>query len=145
MAPVRKGRLFRFSRMISRFSPTFLSSFLSRLIRFPISRLSVSNWVSPGPLLPIPPAILERCVHMLVSLGRRYFSCANSTWSLASAVWARIAKMSRISAVLSKTLTSSIFSRFRFCAGDSSSSAMIASQSLVSSMALSSSTFPFPI
>ena len=55
--------------------------------------------------------------------ARLYSSCASSTWSLPSAVWAWSAKMSRITAVRSITGTPSAASRFRSWRGASSSSA----------------------
>ena len=54
--------------------------------------------------------------------ARLYSSCASSTWSLPSALWAWSAKMSRITAVRSITGTPSASSRLRSWRGASSSS-----------------------
>ena len=88
-----------------------------------MSRRSVSSWDSPGPRVPIPPPVRERCVHRRVRRGSWYSSCASSTWSRPSWVWAWRAKMSRISRLRSMTLTLSRLSRLFCCAGLSSSSA----------------------
>ena len=79
---------------------------LSLLILLPISLLSVSSWVSPGPLKPIPPFCLSRCVQPLISLVERCFNWASSTCNLP--IWddALEANISRISSVLSITLLS---------------------------------------
>ena len=54
--------------------------------------------------------------------ARLYSSCASSTWSLPSAVWACAAKMSRMIAVRSITGMPSAASRLRSWRGESSSS-----------------------
>ena len=58
--------------------------FFRRLILALISRLSVSIWVSPGPLVPIPPPRRSRWDHCPASLGSRYSCCASSTCRLPS-------------------------------------------------------------
>ena len=88
-----------------------------------MSRRSVSSCDSPGPRVPIPPPVRERCVHRRVRRGSWYSSCASSTWSRPSWVWAWRAKMSRISRLRSMTLTLSRLSRLFCWAGLSSSSA----------------------
>ena len=65
-------------------------------IRDLMVRLSISSFVSPGPLVPIPPPRRESSAPFPVSLGSQYCSCASSTWSLPSRVAARCAKMSRM-------------------------------------------------
>ena len=91
----------------------------NRLILWPIRRLSVSSWVSPGPLRPIPPFCLSRWVHPLISLVERWFNWASSTWSLPMCVVALDANISNISSVLSMTLTLSFSSRFLACDAES--------------------------
>ena len=56
------------------------SFFFNKEILSLIIRRSVSISVSPGPRIPIPPFWRSRCVHNLVSLGSKYWHCANSTW-----------------------------------------------------------------
>ena len=97
------------------------------MIRSRARRRSVSIWDSPGPLVPIPPSMRpaprrSRWVHSPLMRARLYSSCASSTWSLPSAVWAWSAKMSRITAVRSITGTPSACSRLRSWRGTSSSS-----------------------
>ena len=76
--------------------------------------------------------------------GRLYSSCASSTWSLPSAVWACAAKMSRITAVRSTTRISSVSSSTRCCTGVSSSSQTTTSASDLVASACSSSSLPGP-
>src|SRR5436189_4887231 len=55
----------------------------------PISRMirrSVSSWLSPGPRVPMPPPVRDRCVQRRVSRGSWYSSCASSTWRRPSCV-----------------------------------------------------------
>ena len=88
-----------------------------------MSRRSVSSWDSPGPRVPMPPPVRERCVHRRVRRGSWYSSWASSTWRRPSWVWAWSAKMSRIRRLRSMTLTLSSDSRLFCWAGLSSSSA----------------------
>ena len=82
-----------------------------------INRLSVSNWVSPGPRRPIPPLCLSRCDQPRTNLVERYFNWAISTWSFPSLVLARFAKISKINATLSITLQFKNKVRFLCCTG----------------------------
>ena len=109
-------------------------------------RRSISSCVSPGPLsptLPLPPPLPEpppcrsRCVQSRCSLGSMYRCCASSTCVFASAVWALMAKMSRMSEVRSSIFTFSSFSILRICFAESSSSKM----TIPTSLSLSSSSF----
>ena len=75
-------------------------------------RRSVSSLVSPGPRVPIPPppatrppACRDSDSPQPRSRGSMYCSWASSTWALPSRLRACWAKMSRISAVRSMTLT----------------------------------------
>ena len=104
---------------------------LSSVMRWRMIRRSISNCVSPGPrspTLPFPPPLPEpppwrsRCVHNLCSRGSIYLCWASSTCVFASALWARMAKMSRMSDVRSRIFTCSDFSILRICLADSSSS-----------------------
>ena len=47
----------------------------------------------------------DKCVHIRFRRGSEYCSCANSTASRASYVWARVAKMSRINSLRSSTFS----------------------------------------
>ena len=107
-------------------------------------RRSVSICSSPGPRIPIPPRWRSRCVHMPVSLGSRYWYCASSTCILALAVWARLAKMSRMRLVRSSTFTRNTFSIFDTCLGLRSSSKIARLMSLASMYWAISSSLPFP-
>jgi len=77
--------------------------------------------------------------------GRRYLSMASSTCSLPSAVFARRAKMFKISAVRSSTSTPRIFSRLRCCAALISSSTIAMSISMAWQVSCNSSALPVPI
>ena len=59
---------------------------LNEEIRRPIRRRSVSSCVSPGPRVPMPPPVRDRCVHKRVRRGNWYSNCANSTWMRPSCV-----------------------------------------------------------
>ncbi len=106
------------------FNSCFRREILSRMIR-----RSVSNWVSPGPrmMVPPPPRCRSRCVHIRVSRGNRYWYCASSTCALACAVCARMANISRIRLVRSIMRILSSFSILRSWRAESSSSKMITS------------------
>lgn len=77
--------------------------------------------------------------------GSMYWSWASSTWSFPSLVRARLAKMSRISPVLSMIRTPKARSKFRCWAGDNSSSKMQRSMSSCWAKRDSSWTLPFPM
>ena len=114
-------------------------------MRSRIIRRSVSNFVSPGPLVPIPPPKRERDIPCPIIRGSVYCSCASSTCSLPSFVRARCAKISRINAVRSSTLIPSACSRFRCWAGDNSSSNTQRSTSSCCANRARSLTLPRPI
>ncbi len=92
---------------------------------------------------------------MRASRGYVYSICASSTCSLASYVWARVAKMSRISSDRSITLIPSpygrpasslmIFSRLPICDGDKSLSKMTTSASSLMARRAISSALPLPM
>ena len=108
-------------------------------------RRSVSSFVSPGPLVPIPPPRRERESPCPMIRGSVYCSCASSTCSLPSFVCARCAKISKINAVLSRTLMPNACSRFRCWAGDNSSSNTQRSMSSCWAYKARSLTLPRPI
>ena len=124
----------------------FLSCFLSSEILSLIILLSVSICVSPGPRIPIPPFCRSKCVHILVSLGSKYWYWASSTCVLACAVLALLAKISSIRLLLSNIFDFSlkIFSIFLICVGDKSSSKIITETSFDLAKEYTSSIFPFP-
>ncbi len=133
-------------RLRSRLRATTSSSRLSSAMRVRASRRSVSSWVSPGPLVPMPPPRRSRCLHRPLNLGRRYSICASSTWSLPSRVCACMAKMSRMSAVRSTTLTSPMIrSRLACCEGVRSSSNTTRVASRSRAMRATSSALPEPM
>ena len=75
----------------------FFMPFSSRWILSLTRRRLISSFVSPGPLPPIPPVSRDMAVFFSMSRGSRYWSWASSTWILPSRLWARWAKMSRMS------------------------------------------------
>ena len=114
----------RSARLVSRVPSISRSAARSLAIRLLIRRRSVSSLVSPGPRPPMPtppPARPPTCRDRLPPQPRsrclRYCSWASSTWALPSALLACAAKMSRISAVRSMTLTLTRSSRLRSWAG----------------------------
>ena len=110
-----------------------------------ICRLSVSSFFSPGPLVPIPPPRRDSDFPKPVRRGILYCSCASSTCSFPSFDAALSANMSRISIVLSMTLTPVASSRFLSCTPESSSLNITVSTSIASHISASSATFPLPI
>ena len=93
-------------------------------IRSRIRRRSVSILVSPGPRVPTPPPLppapppwRDIDSPQPRSRGSMYSICAKATCALPSAEVACWAKMSRISAVRSMTLTLTTFSSAFSCAG----------------------------
>ena len=133
------------ARRFSRCRSTPCSLALSPWMRWRMIRRSVSSWVSPGPRRPMPPRMRERWVHMRVSLGSRYSSCASSTCSFASWLRARVEKMSRMTSGRSMTRTLSSRSRLAPWTGLSSSSKMTSVAPASATAAATSSTFPSPI
>ena len=104
-------------------------SLRSLLTRERIRRRSVSIFVSPGPRVPMPPppatrppACRDSDSPQPRSRGSMYCICASSTCALPSRLLACWAKMSRISAVRSTTLTLSTFSSWLSWPGVSSPS-----------------------
>ena len=93
---------------------------------------SVSNLLSPGPRVPIPPPSLDKSVPCPPSRGMVYCSCASSTCNFPAALVACAAKISRISMLRSITRRpSSSCSIFRICDGVSSPSTTASVQSCV--------------
>ena len=76
-------------------------------------RLSNSNWVSPGPRVPMPPCCRSKWVQPRINFVDKCWSCANSTWSFPSCVRALWEKISSIKDVLSTTLQHNFTSRLR--------------------------------
>ena len=109
-------------RTTSLWRSTSWSSDFNWLIRSWIRLLSTSSFVSPGPLVPIPPPSLDREFLSPTRRTARYLNCASSTWIFPSLVFARAAKISRMIIVRSMTFVSRASSRFFNCAGESSSS-----------------------
>ena len=93
----------------------------------------------------MPPPCLPRCDHARTSRGSEYSIRARSTCSLASRVWARLAKMSKITSCRSITSMPVSFSQFLCCDGVSSLSKMITSACESLAKAATSSAFPEPI
>ena len=142
--PVRSLRL----RWVVRSRSTTSSSRRSSAILFSIRRRSSSSFCSPAPLLdrrPLPPPWREREARMPTRRGSIYWSRADSTWSFASRVLAREAKICRMRPVRSRTSVSSSFSRLRICMGVSASLKITISASCSSISFFSSRTFPLPI
>ena len=105
----------------------------SKDIRLRMIRRSISNCVSPGPrrpTIPLPPPAPEpppwrsKCVQRRCRRGSMYLYCASSTCVFALAVWARMAKISKINEVRSSILIFSSCSMLRICLAESSSSKM---------------------
>ena len=138
----------RFCRLVSR--ETFISLISRRnlAILSLMRRRSVSIFVSPGPRPPIPlapPDCRESESPQPRSLGSRYVIWANSTCALPSRLFACWAKISKINAVRSTTLTLTFPSKLRSCAGESSPSHTTVSAPVFITASLSSKTFPEPI
>ena len=68
--------------------------------------------------MPTPALMRDKCVHIRLSRGSEYSSCASSTARRASCVCARVEKISRITSVRSSTLTPSARSKLRIWAGE---------------------------
>ncbi len=134
--------LFRFRSLRA-----WLSAFSSRSRRAILSRtrlLSISSFISPGPRPPIPPISLDMTLPFPVNRGNRYFSCASSTCTFPSLLWARRAKMSRISWERSITFNS-VSSPIAFTwEGFSSWSKMSRVAPLLRALMTSSFNFPSP-
>ena len=95
-ATIVNGTSSRSLRCNARVRSTVFNRRFRWLIRSRILRRSTSNWVSPGPRVPMPPPSRDKCVHWRVNRGKRYSSCASSTCSFPSLLRARWAKISRI-------------------------------------------------
>jgi len=111
---------------------------------FSISRRSVSSCDSPGPLVPMPPPSLSRWLHCPAKRGKRYWCCANSTWSFPSRVRARLAKMSNISATRSMTFTCRLLPGFLCCTGEAHHQIPTVSKCNSPFKMTISSSFPLP-
>ena len=145
MATVTTSSFFlRWRSKPRRFSNASSSSSSACILRR-MCRRSLSNLLSPGPRVPMPPPRRERLVPCPARRGRRYFSCASSTCNLPSLVFARWAKMSRIRVVRSITAAPRAFSRFFCWAGESSWSKMTSSTWLFCTNSASSSTLPIRV
>ena len=105
---------------------------------------SLSSFVSPGPRVPMPPPRRDICFPRPVRRGRRYSSCASSTWIRPSRDRACRAKMSRMTPDRSMTGTLVASSSLRCCAGESSSSATTMSARRRATSRAISSALPFP-
>src|SRR5690554_3194483 len=127
-----------------RWARTFFNLLLTTAILRRSLRRSVSSFVSPGPRVPIPPPRRERISPFPERRGRRYSNWAFSTWSLASLVCARWAKMSRIKPVRSTILVSRTSSKFPAWAGVSSSSKITRSARCTRTNCRNSSILPGP-
>ncbi len=114
-------------------------------MRTEIRRLSVSSWVSPGPLKPIPPFCRSRCVQPLTSRVDKCLSCANSTCNFPSNELALREKISKIKPVRSITWHSRSFSKLRSCEGESSAEKITKSSSNSFTNSANSTTLPEPI
>ncbi|SLH25255.1 Uncharacterised protein [Mycobacteroides abscessus subsp. abscessus] len=142
----------RRARLVSR--AVFISRMSRRsfAMRSRMRRRSVSIFVSPGPRRPTPPLLPARppaCRDIDSpqprSRGSMYSICASETCALPSLEVACWAKMSRISAVRSMTLTLTTFSSAVSCAGVSSPSQITVSAPVSSTTARSSSALPEPM
>lgn len=142
----------RAPRLVSRACFMPLISRRSFAIRSRIRRRSVSIFVSPGPrrptppLLPArPPACRDSASPQPRSRGSMYSICARLTCALPSREVACWAKMSRIRAVRSMTLTFTTFSSALSCAGVSSPSQITVSAPVASTTSRSSCALPEPM
>ncbi|CAM5244391.1 hypothetical protein SVIOM342S_00731 [Streptomyces violaceorubidus] len=147
-----EGTLWRLRswRLISR--PVFISAISRRIFAIfsRIRRRSVSILVSPGPRVarppPLPPPICrDSDWPQPRSLGSMYCICASATCALPSRDLACWAKMSRIRAVRSMTLTLTTSSRWISCPGLSSPSQMTVSAPVSRTTSRSSSALPEPM
>ena len=121
-------------------------------MRLRMRRRSSSIFVSPGPRPPIPtppaarpPTCRDRASPHPRRRGSRYDSWASSTCALPSRERACWAKMSRIRAVRSITLTLSLSSSWRSWPGESSPSQITVSASAARTASPSSVTLPEPM
>src|SRR6266542_4047958 len=143
----------RVPRLVSRTVRMPAMSRLRREIRVLMRLRSVSSFVSPGPRRPIPPPwepTRPPACRLIASpqprsRGSRYCSWASSTCALPSLLLACWAKMSRISAVRSMTLTLTSASSVRSWLGESSPSQMTVSAAVASTTSRSSPTLPRPM
>ncbi len=138
--------------LVSRVPRRSASSRRNLVILAWMRRRSVSSLVSPGPRPPMPPPPAARPPawrDRLPPQPRRrwvwYCNWASSTCALPSALLACWAKMSRISATRSTTLTLTRSSRLRSWLGASSPSQMTVSAPVAAPASRSSSTLPLPM
>ncbi len=135
----------RRSRWVARTRRTSLSSSSSLAILRRMCRRSDSSWVSPGPRVPMAPSWRSRCFHIPVSRGSRYLYWARATWSRPSLVRARLAKMSRIRAERSITVTPSSSVSTRCWEGERGLSKITISAPRRSTSSLTSAALPSPM
>ena len=141
----------RLARWVARAVAMPAISLRSLLTRERIRRRSVSIFVSPGPRVPMPPppatrppACRDSDSPQPRSRGSMYCIWASSTCALPSRLLACWAKMSRISAVRSTTLTLSTFSSWLSWPGVSSPSQITVSAPLAATMSRISLALPEP-
>ncbi len=108
-------------------------------------RRSVSSLVSPGPRVPMPPPKRDIACPRPVKRGKAYSNWASSTCNFPARVWARWAKISKITWVRSTTLNPMRRSKLRPWAGDRSRSKTIKLAPKVWADRATSSTLPSPI
>ena len=118
-------------------------------MRLRASRLSTSICCSPIPRAAPPPPdppppSRSRCPHIRAILGRAYCMRASSTWSVASLVWARCAKISRITSSRSITQIPDSSSHSRCWDGASSLSNTMQSHSCAFANSTISAALPVP-
>ena len=143
----------RSARIVSRAVPIAASSRRSRAIFVRIRRRSVSIFVSPGPRVPMPPpceptrppACRDIDSPQPRSRGSMYCICASCTCALPSRLFACWAKMSRISAVRSITLTLTTSSSWISWPGVSSPSQMTVSAPVDRTTSRTSRALPEPM
>ncbi len=107
--------------------------------------LSISKALSPGPRIPTPLSFLSRLLESTLKRGKVYFNWASFTCNLPSLVFARPAKISKISIVRSITFVPIISPKLRNWLPVSGQSKITTSASNSFAMLLSSSTLPLPI
>ena len=144
MAQVGIGTRWRLRRWMSRCFTTLASSTFRCVMRSRTVRRSFSSWVSPSPPIAPLPRWRERCVQARVRRGREYSMRASATWSMASRVWARSAKISRMTSCRSMTARPDNSSQLRCCAGERASSNTMTSTPSAFARSTNSWALPLP-